>query len=448
MTRFRHVPALAAVLAVAVGCGRSAGPNAAAPAVAVSAAPAPAAADLCVHEVPAELCTRCEPALAEVFRSTGDWCEEHGLPESHCRACHPSLTFPAGSGEAPTRIRLASTSAEIDAGIESAPAEERRIAPSVEVFGRVAFDAARHARLSPRADSVVVRFLVDLGDRVSKGQSVVELRSASVGGDQARLASARARRETAKSAFERESALLAKGITARREVDEARRALAEADAELSSAETALGISGAGTAGGRHALVAPFAGIVVARAGAPGETAGTDDVLVEIADTATMWVELSVPEREANALRSGQSVTVWEDGSPETTFPGRIARISAAIDERTRTVSARAEIRNAGAKALRAGAFVRARIETGPERAAILVPEGAVQKTDGRSVVFVRRAPATFEAVPVKVHGTRDGRTEVTGVSSSDSVVDGGAFLLRTELSKDSIGAGCCEVGTN
>jgi uncharacterized protein with PIN domain len=39
------------------------------------------------HEVPEALCSRCSPFLEAAFRAEGDWCAEHGLPESQCQAC-------------------------------------------------------------------------------------------------------------------------------------------------------------------------------------------------------------------------------------------------------------------------------------------------------------------------------------------------------------------------
>lgn len=50
-------------------------------------------AALCEHEVPAEVCTRCNPELEEGFRAAGDWCGPHGIPESQCHRCHPDLNF-------------------------------------------------------------------------------------------------------------------------------------------------------------------------------------------------------------------------------------------------------------------------------------------------------------------------------------------------------------------
>jgi hypothetical protein len=43
------------------------------------------------HGVPESQCTRCNPTLVAAFKATGDWCAEHGLPESHCLACNPDL---------------------------------------------------------------------------------------------------------------------------------------------------------------------------------------------------------------------------------------------------------------------------------------------------------------------------------------------------------------------
>ena len=43
------------------------------------------------HGVPESQCTRCNPSLIAAFKATGDWCEEHGVPESQCRQCNPDL---------------------------------------------------------------------------------------------------------------------------------------------------------------------------------------------------------------------------------------------------------------------------------------------------------------------------------------------------------------------
>ncbi len=43
------------------------------------------------HGVPESQCTTCNPSLVAAFKATGDWCAEHGVPESQCTKCNPDL---------------------------------------------------------------------------------------------------------------------------------------------------------------------------------------------------------------------------------------------------------------------------------------------------------------------------------------------------------------------
>lgn len=52
-----------------------------------------ARAPTCAHDAPADECTQCHPERVEEFRARGDWCAEHGRPESHCKLCHAGLEY-------------------------------------------------------------------------------------------------------------------------------------------------------------------------------------------------------------------------------------------------------------------------------------------------------------------------------------------------------------------
>ena len=63
-------------------------------------------------------------------------------------------------------------------------------------------------------------------------------------------------------------------------------------------------------------------------------------------------------------------------------------------------------------------------------------------------MFVQIAPEVFEVRRIEVlHESSDGASlEIAGrLALGERVVVDGAFLLRTETLRDSIGAGCCEV---
>jgi cobalt-zinc-cadmium efflux system membrane fusion protein len=509
VTSARFVAAAALAAAVTACSRTAPAAEATRPAATVAAeAHAVAEVKPCEHGVPADLCTRCNPDLVAVFKEQGDWCEEHGVPESQCLKCNPRLTFTAAapqedwckehavpeskctkcnprlvarfveagdycrehgypesvcplchpdrlpaSKEPPVfpepglKVRLASVQTARDAGIETQTAEARKVAKVLQVVGQLDFDQNRLAQLSARGEALVIDVKVDVGDDVKEGQPLVVLTSAAVGADQARLAGARARLEAARAAVAREEQLAQSGLSPRKNLEEGRRELAAAQAEHDAARSALGAAGAtpGGGGGRHVLRAPFAGTVVARDAATGKTASAGQVLVQVADLSTMWAQLEVPEADAALVRPGQAVRIVFEGARAEPREAKISRVAAAVDPASRTVRVRVELPNRD-RTLKAGVFLRAEIRVTAEHEGLLVPREAVQRAESRTFVFVKRGDGLFEPVAVQTGEAEGHLVEVvSGLEPGSEVVTTGAFLLKTEIMKESIGAGCCDL---
>ena len=402
------------------------------------------------HAAPEAMCTKCRPQLIARFIQAGDYCREHGYPESVCPYCHPEKVKAAGHAlptfPAPgTKIRLASAELERDAGIETTRVAERPFARTVEAVGELELDQNKLARLSARGEATVVEVKVDVGEDVRRGRALVVLASGAVGGAQSRLAAAEARAQAARAALAREESLVAGGISARRDVEQARTELAAADAERETARSELRAAGAGDVGvgGRYVLVAPFDGTVVARRAVAGQAVAAGDALVEVADVRTLWAVLDVPEEHAGSVRPGQKVVVRVDGSGEVR-EARVSRVAASVDPRTRTVRVRVDLPNKD-RALRAGSFVRGSIEVATPKRALLVPRDAVQRAQEHDLVFVRTGPGQFDPVAVELGARAGADVEVVrGLAPGSEVVTTGAFVLKTEILKESIGAGCAE----
>jgi thiol-disulfide isomerase/thioredoxin len=116
-------------------------------------------ATFCDHRVPADVCTRHNPGLVAEFKKVGDWCPEHGVPESQCFECHPDLSFeplpvvPAGADLSRLSVR----------GEDVPSLEAHAVAGKVTVFDFYAdwcapcrkIDAHVFALLQKRADLAV-----------------------------------------------------------------------------------------------------------------------------------------------------------------------------------------------------------------------------------------------------------------------------------------------------
>lgn len=412
----------------------------------VSPPSAVVAEGLCTHGVLASVCPKCNPKLAVVFQAKGDWCTEHGFPESFCPICNPGAggrpvadVSPDGAPADGTKIRFKTRSTAERAGIQTVPANASDQGSGISAVARITWDATRQAQINPRSTGVVRKVLVDLGMPVKTGDLLAIVQSAEAGADRSRLAAAKTGRDLAARNLARQQQLLADGVVSRRSVDDAAQALAEAEAAEGAASASVGVLGGG------GLTAPIDGTIVARTVTVGQYVEPSNVLFEVADASVLWAEIDVPERELVLVRAGQPVSVTVDGIPDRTFDGALSWVAPSIDPRTRTTIARAPLENPDGL-LRANQLGEARIDVGVDRVAVVVPRVAVQSAGGVDLVFVQLAVDEYEARRVKkAGGTLDQVVLVDGVAPGEQVVTTGAFLLKTETLKDSIGAGCCDV---
>ena len=405
--------------------------------------------------LPESMCTVCSPGLIGHFKAEGDWCAAHGFPESVCPVCNPMQPpSKAAHTSAPTEpaaprtvIRFNEPAIERSAGIATVPATTGSMGIDVECTATVDFDRNVTADIRSPVEGIVREILVDLGQQVSAGDRLFTLESSDVGDLQARHRAARERAEAARTNLTRKEALHADAVASQRQVELARQEFEAADAELRSMEQSLRLNGAGQgdSNGRFTIHAPIDGTIVRRPALMGTWASTADSLATISDTSVMWALLDVPEWDAAVVRIGQHVDLRVDGVAGDARTGSVSWIASEVDPKTRSVTARAEIPNPDGL-LRAGQFARAEVRVAAPRDAATVPAEAVQRVDDGSVVFVRVGEGVFEPRTVSP-GRSDGRhVQVTGdIEEGEAVVTTGAFLLRTELSRESIGAGCCEV---
>jgi cobalt-zinc-cadmium efflux system membrane fusion protein len=453
--------AIAVVLLVlGLGCGGasrqdpSGGRDAREPALSAESGAENMPEGLCAeHGVLEALCAHCNPALAKVFQAKGDWCAEHGHPESFCPICHPErggrppLELSGDDGPADgTRIRFKSIETARLAGIEVEEATEAEVAADLVVTATVVYDPKKVAQVNARSEGVVREIRVDVGDRVKAGEPLAIVESATFGADQSRIQAEEARIVVAQSKHERLTRLHAEGIATERDVLEAMQELEAARADLAALQAALAVVGvAADAAARYELTSPVAGVVTRREVMVGRFVDTEEILFQIVDTSTMAIEIDVPEPDVQRVAVGQTVSITVDGVAGRSFSGELSYLAPEIDPHTRTAKGRVLLANPGG-VLRANMFARARISLESPRGAVLVPRSSIQRASSSRLVFVQREADLFETRRVRLGREAGDRVEVIGrVAPGDQVVTAGSFLLKTEISKESIGTGCCEV---
>ncbi|WP_298824672.1 efflux RND transporter periplasmic adaptor subunit [uncultured Piscinibacter sp.] len=185
---------------------------------------------------------------------------------------------------------------------------------------------------------------------------------------------------------------------------------------------------------RVTLAAPVAGVVSELMVREGATVMPGMPILRLQGTRTVWAEGQVPESQAALVESGARVVATSPAAPGQEFVGRVQALLPEVDAATRTLKARMELANPGAR-LVPGMFVQLRLAQPARAKALLLPSEAVIRTGRRSVVMLAEAEGRFRPVEVKTGLEANGQTEVVaGLAAGQRVVLSGQFLIDSEAS--------------
>lgn len=440
------------------------------------------ALDWCMeHSVPESECTICDPSLIETFKGFGDWCDGHDLPESHCRLCNPGLVFRQESRIRLQTMTLATEAVEIDlnfrdnaeacatdgaliqfasnetaekAGISVVSAGSGRSQGEITAPAEVVFDEGYMTVVSSSVPTLVSRWIVSPGDEVNLGDILAIVQSPRIAELKAQLLAATAEHERQKRELDRHRQLQSRELISEAEFDLRKSIYEKSFAELNGARGLL--LSAGLSEGdieeflknrdhtnRYALQAPADGIVVERTARMGELIEEGMTLAVLADPSEMWIEARLTEEQLRRIEIGEDLVFSSDGNGINRIGAEVIWISRILDQHTRTGTVRARVLDRNHQ-LRSGEFGRAVLTRTDRDPVALVPKDAVQWEGCCNVVFVREATDRYRPRKVDIYDSSGPYYQVTsGVIPGEEVVVDGAFLLKTELKKSSIGAGCC-----
>jgi len=225
--------------------------------------------------------------------------------------------------------------------------------------GEVRFDERRVTHLSTQADGVVRKVHVALGDQVKEDQALLDIESVVVGEAQGAYLEAQATLDLARRNYERVAELRRETIASGKEYLQSKTGArggrdprgvrprhthparhGPADAKALSQASALG---------RLALRAPAAGTVLSLHAVPGEVAKSSDSLAPSATTQRFGVWADLYERDMAAShgcsRRRGCLQRGRQGLPGRGIPRVVDFVSPSMEEASRTVRLRVEVKN-------------------------------------------------------------------------------------------------------
>lgn len=331
-------------------------------------------------------------------------------------------------------------------GVVLAAAKPQQLAGVIRATGKVEVNADRIAHVAPRISGKVVSVRASLGDGVSAGQSLATLDSVEIGEAISRYRQSKTRLALAQGNMDRVKALVDRKIAARKDILQAETDYKTAQTELATDEERLSLYGVSIAevraGSRKPLLpvrSPISGIVTEKHAIVGELADPSKSLYTVADLSSVWVLVDINEKDLAKVHKGQGAVVTVGAFPDLKFNGRITYIADLVDEATRTVKARVEVKNPARK-LKPEMFATAELALAADAPPVLaVPEDAVQDLDGKKVVFVAEEGNRFEARQVQLGRSAAGLVEIaSGLKAGETYAEKGAFILKSEVKKGEV----------
>lgn len=342
------------------------------------------------------------------------------------------------------------------------PVSSKKITTTVNITGEIRLNENATVHLSPRVAGAIHSVQVDIGAQVKEGDPLFEIESVELGQALSDCDKNRALTDLTRKNYEREKALFEQKIGSEAEMIEARMKFEEYEIALKASEQKLRVLGiadshlGGTMANGHdksdgvlAVRAPMSGTVIEKHAVTGELVEPNRDVMLLSNLETVWVWGNVYERDLAALATRMKqgripVEISVRAFPGRTLSGTLDYISATMDEATRTAKVRVTIENREGL-LRPGMFCEASIAQGEPEDALTIPKAALLSDEGADFVFLHFQDDFYVRQPVtKGREFADDVEIVKGLAAGQQFVAEGAFLLKSDVLRSKMGAGCAD----
>lgn len=323
----------------------------------------------------------------------------------------------------------------------------------ISIPAKVLADQDAEARIGSLVPGRVHKVYVKAGDHVKSGQILMDIEGLEIGHIKADYLTDKANLEVTKANYERLKALSEQKIGSQKALLEAQADYKKAQAEFLAEDkkihsidmTEEEITGTYIKGmdehssGTLHVKSPIDGIVIERNVVIGQFVEGSTNAFRILNTTNVWVDGQANEKEINTITEKGKLLFKSSSFPGESFSGNVSFISPVIDEKTRTFTIRGVFTNQNKK-LKPEMFGELLIPAAKNSKAMLVPSEAIVKIDNSDCVFITVNDSVFIKRNVVTGYSENERTEIKeGLKEGEKVVTKGAFYIKSELLKDSLG---------
>lgn len=272
----------------------------------------------------------------------------------------------------------------------------------------------------PRTNGWLERILVDVGDRMQRGQVLVRL-------DKREMQTTQAERQAhlvfLEQEFQRDSRLVQEKAIPQSEADRTRMMYEAAKAQVANIKTLLSYT---------EITAPIDGLVTERLllNNPGQLVNPGTPILKLADVSRMRVQVKVAEKDGPRLTSGRQGAGTEalvriPALGDKTFATTVSEVFPPLDPGTRTTTAELVVDNRDGS-IHAGMYAIVDLVLGKKTDAVLIPRQAVLPIEGQPTVFVTDSVVAMKRPVTLGLAAKDQVEVLDGVKEGELVITKGS----------------------
>jgi cobalt-zinc-cadmium efflux system membrane fusion protein len=308
------------------------------------------------------------------------------------------------------------------------------VTQSIRLNGQIEYNPNQVVRYASLVNGLITKTNFSLGDKVSKGQVLAEIRSSELTDLTSQKRTLESRLTVAKRAQTLAESMFNDRMGSERELVEAQSEVDVIGAEIDKIRDNLALYNASSEKGVFQIKAPVSGYVVESNISTGtQISGSDSDLFTISDLSDVWITTNVYAVDLPFVKKGMKAVIKSKAYPDETFEGVISEISQVFDPQERVLKARIRMPNKDLK-LKPGLTIEAVVRKDASGEAVGVPAKALIFYNNENYLLIQKPDLSLEPRKVTIHVKDNDRVFIKdSIVAGEKVVTDNQLLLFSEI---------------
>lgn len=308
------------------------------------------------------------------------------------------------------------------------------VSESIPLTGSVETNPDKVVNFVSLVSGIISKTNFSLGDKVTKGQVLAELRSTELSSLKAEFKNLDTQIKVAKQNLQSIKAMYDDGISSLKQLLEAESELNILVANRDKVDSNLKLFSASSEKGVFQIKAPTTGFVTEKNIATGTQIAADgESLFTISDLNEVWVMANIYATNVEKIQTGMDIKIKTLSYPDRVFEGKVATISQVFDSEAKVLKARIVINNFDLK-LKPGMLVDIIALKQQKTKAVSIPTCSLVFDNDQNLVVVYKNDCEMEIRKVEILSSNNDITFLAaGLKQNEKIISKNQLLIYEQI---------------